>query len=93
MSQLRNLNIDSNIDLDLSFAFNQTFNIFYPKILYASFLAFNLPYTNLNITFYILTLAFFGKKALYVLGSQGQAACLIANLQKKTIDRLAPFKI
>ena len=55
---------NSNINLDLSFAFNQTSNIFHPKILHASFLAFvffcqqalyccysYLPCTNLDTTY------------------------------------------
>ena len=59
-----NFNIDPNINLDSSFASNQTSNIFHPKILYASFSAFGLPCTDVDITFYILTLTFFRKKVL-----------------------------
>ena len=40
---LRDPDIDPNIDLDSSFAFNQTSNIFYPKILHASMSDFDLP--------------------------------------------------
>ena len=87
-----------------SFIFNQTSNIFLSKILHISFLAFellchqafyyyhpHLPRTNLNIILYTSALAFSRKKVLRVLQSQGQAACLMAGLQKKTTYRLAPF--
>ena len=67
MLQLHDSDIDLNIDFDLSFVSNQTSNIFYLKILYALFLAFDLLYTNSNITFYKLVLAFSRKKILYIL--------------------------
>ena len=67
MSRLRNPDIDPNIDLDLSFAFNQTFNIFHSKILHVLDLVFNLLYINLIIIFYISALAFFKKEVLRVL--------------------------
>ena len=70
MSQSRDSDIDPNIYLDLFFASNQTFNIFYPKILHASFLASYLLCTDLNIIFYILVLAFSSKKILHALQSQ-----------------------
>ena len=53
--------------LTSSFAFNQTSNIFYLKILYALFSAFDFLYINLDITSYISVLALSGKKVLYVL--------------------------
>ena len=40
-----------NIDLNSSFAFNQISNIFYPKILYISILAFGFICTDSNISF------------------------------------------
>ena len=86
-----NPNIDFDINLDLSFASNQTFNIFYLQILYILFSAFNLPYIDLDITSYTSTLAFSGEKVLYVLQSQGQPVCLIANLQKKITYRSVLF--
>ena len=58
---------DPDIDLDSFFAFNQTFNIFYLKILYTLFSIFDFLYTDLNIIFYISTLAFFKEVVLYVL--------------------------
>ena len=81
----------SNIDYDLSFASNQTSNIFYPKILYALLLAFDLPCTDSDITSYTFTLVLFGEEVLHVLQSQGQAACLMANLQEKITYRSALF--
>ena len=81
---------DPNIDLDSSFASNQTFNIFHP-ILHASLLAFNIPYTDLDITSYILVLALSRVEVLYILQSQTQAAYLITGLQEKTTYRPAPF--
>ena len=50
-------------------------------------------YTDLDITFYISTLALFGEEVLRVLRSRDQAACLMAGLQEKTIYRSAPFWI
>ena len=78
-------------DIESFFASKQTFNIFYPKILYVSFSAFNLPGTNLDIISHTSALAFFGKKVLRFLQSQGQAACLMAGLQKKTTYRSMPY--
>ena len=57
-------------DIKSFFASNQTSNIFYPKILHASFSVFNLPYTNFNTTSHILALALSVAKVLYVLQSQ-----------------------
>ena len=74
MLQLRNFNINPNINLDLSFASNQTSNIFYSKILHASFSTFDLPCINLNITSYTLALALSREKVLHVLESQDPAA-------------------
>ena len=75
---------DPDIDLDLSFAFNQTSDIFYFKILHASLSAFNLPRTDSDITSHTPTLDLSRKEVLRVLRSQGQAACLMAGLQEKT---------
>ena len=47
--------------------------------------------TNSDTTSYTSALALSRKKVLYVLQSQSQAACLIANLQKKTTYRSVPF--
>ena len=47
--------------------------------------------TNLDTISYTLALIFFEKKVLYVLQSQGQAACLMASLQEKTSYRSTPF--
>ena len=71
-----------NFNIKLFFIFNQTFNIFYSKILYVSFLAFDLSYyqapycyhlflscINLNTISHILVLAFYRKKVLRVLQS------------------------
>ena len=80
-----------NINLDLFFVFNQTANIFYLNILYTSVLALDLSYNNLDITSYTLALALFKEKVLQVLQNQGQAACLMAGLQEKTIYRSALF--
>ena len=84
---------DYNIDLDLSFTSNRTSDIFYLKILHALLSASDLPCIDLDITSQISTLAFFWEEVLHVLRNQGQAACLIAGLQKKTSYRLAPFWI
>ena len=97
--------------LILSFTSNQILNIFYSKILYALFSAFDLFcyyykhliiviliyfYNNLNIiyfcidlntTSYILALALFRAKILYIF----QSHCLIAGLQKKTTYRSVLF--
>ena len=91
MLQSRDFDIDLNINLNLSFAFNQISNIFYPKILYALYSAYNLLYIDLDITFYTSTLVLLEKEILFVLQSQGQAACLIADSQEKTTYRSAPF--
>ena len=64
---LRNFDIDTNINLDLSFASNQTSNIFYFKILYALVSAFDFLYINSDIIFYTLALAFFPEKVLRIL--------------------------
>ena len=61
MLQLQNFDIYFNINLNLSFALNQSSNIFYLKILNASFSTSDLPYINFDITFYISTLAPFQK--------------------------------
>ena len=71
MLLLRNPNINFNINLDSSFASNQTFNIFNLKIFYALFLTSNLLYINLNITSYISALALSRKEVLRVLRNQG----------------------
>ena len=42
LQQLHDPDIDPNIDLNYFFAFNQTSNIFYSKILHALFSAFDL---------------------------------------------------
>ena len=71
-----------NLDIKLSFAFNQIFNnhlFFYFKILYISFSAFDFLYyqalyccylylscINLNTIFYTSTLVIFRAKILYV---------------------------
>ena len=110
---LHDLDIDPNINLDIFFPFNQTFIIFYPKILYALFLAFSFfchqaaqccyfylsctnsdityPCINLDIIFYISALVFSKNKVLRILHSRGQAACLMASLQKKTTYKSAFF--
>ena len=85
LSQSHDSKIDSNIDLDSSFTFNQTSNIFHPKNPYTLLLAFNLLYTNLNTTSYILALAHSRAKILCILEIQSQAACLMAGLQEMTI--------
>ena len=51
-------------DIKSSFASNRTSNIFHPKILHASFSAFDLPYTDSDITSYTSALALPGKKVL-----------------------------
>ena len=58
---------DPNIDLDSSFASNQTSNIFHPKILHALLSASNLPRTDLDITSHTPALALSGEKVLCVL--------------------------
>ena len=82
---------DLNIDLDLSFTYNQISNIFYFKILHALFLAFDIFYTNLDITSYTSALALSKEEVFCVLWNQSLAACLIASLQEKTIYRSVPF--
>ena len=93
MTYSLDLDIDLDIDLNSCFASNQISNIFYLKILYASFLASHFPYINLDIIFYISVLAFFRKEVLPIIQSQGQATCLIAGLQEKITYRstLFPF--
>ena len=91
MLQSRDPNIDCNINFDLSFAFNQTSNIFFSKILHASFSTSNLPCTNSDIIFYTSALALSDNKVLCILWNQGQAACLIATFQEKTTYKSAPF--
>ena len=71
-------------NIESSFASNQTFNIFYPKILHASFSTSDLPCTDLDITSHISALALSGVEVLRVLRSQ-------ADLQEKTTYRSAPF--
>ena len=58
-----------NIDLDLSFAFNQTSNIFYFKILYASFSVSGFSYINLDIPSHTSALAFSRVEVLQILQS------------------------
>ena len=53
--------------LTSSFVFKQTCNIFHPKILHASFLVSNLPYTDFDIISYISALAFFREVVLRIL--------------------------
>ena len=62
-----NPNIYFNNNFDSSFGFNQTSYIFHPKILYALFSIFNLPYINSDLISYISTLNFFAKKVLPLL--------------------------
>ena len=80
-----------NLNIKFFFASNQIFDIFYPKILHALFLAFDFSYTDSDIIFYILVLAIFREKILFVLENQSQAFCFIAGLQKKITYRLALF--
>ena len=80
---------DSNIEL--FFASNQTSNIFHFKILYALFSVSDFSCIDLDITSYISVLALSREEVLRVLQSQGQAACLMASLQEKTIYRSALF--
>ena len=75
---------DPDIDLDSSFASNQTSDIFHPKILHASLSASDLSRTDLDITSYTLALALFGEEVLHVLRSRGQAACLMTGSREKT---------
>ena len=65
----RDFDIDFDIKLDLFFTSNRTSNIFHPKILHASFSAFNLFCTDSDITSYTSALAASGKKVLCVLRS------------------------
>ena len=64
ISTVRQWSRDPNIDLDSSFAFNRTSNIFYPKILHASLSAFDLPYTDLDIILHTSALALSREKVL-----------------------------
>ena len=82
---------DPNINLDLSFAFNQTSDIFHLKILYASLSASDLLHTDSDITSYTPALALSREEVLRVLQSQGQVACLMAGSQKKATYRSASF--
>ena len=84
---------DSNIDLNSSFAFNQTSDIFHPKILYALLSASNLPYINSDIISFTPVLALFKEKVLCILWSQGQVTCLIPSLEEKTIYKSTLFWI
>ena len=80
-----------NLNIESSFAFNQTSNIFHPKILYALSSVSDLSHTNLDTTFYTSDLGFSEAEVLCVLRSQGQASCLMAGLQEKTTYKSAPF--
>ena len=82
---------DLNIDLDSSFASNQTSNIFYLKILHTLLSASDLLYINSDITSHTSALALSREKVLRVLQSQDQAAYLMAGLQEKTTFKSAPF--
>ena len=73
-----------NPDIELSFAFNRTFNIFYPKILHALSSVSNLSSIDSNITSHTSALALFKTEVLYVLRSQ-------AGFQEKTTYRSALF--
>ena len=53
---------NTDINFNSSFTFNQTSNNLYLKILYASFSASNISYTNSDMIFYTLALAFLEKK-------------------------------
>ena len=80
-----------NPNIKSFFVFNRIFNIFYPKILYALFSAFDLLCINSDITFNSLALAFFWEKILCVLQNQDQTACLMTGLGEKTIYRSVFF--
>ena len=104
IQQSQDSNIDPNINFDLFFAFNQTLNIFYPKILHTSFSAFDFSchcYKQLVVAtsyqlgqklLYIST-SFFWKKCLTCLIEPRSSSLLDSRLVRKNYLQTSAFLV
>ena len=100
----RDPNIDPNIDLDSSFAFNQTFNIFHPKILRISSSVSDFPchrYKQLVVAtlyqlghnlLYINTSSFW-KKSLICFTQPRSSSLLDSRLARKNYLQISAFSV